>query len=405
MDSVCIDRSLIGTEKHLLFDSGFSWIDEPPVDSWLLSGDIDNDHPLNLDVLFKLHNIEIDTSLPYKHTHAMSLVMSGSSQEVPWSYVMPVRDHRAFVNNLINKTVEAIKELPKDYYIDIWKAGSQVLSSLRPAAIDTVLWNEMMENKPGNVHVVATFSPDKKGFAPKVKYNRFGTRTGRLTVSSGPNILTLKREFRKSLLKSSYPGGSIISIDFAALEARVLLYEAGGRCEEPDLYAMIARDVFHGSASRQQVKGAVISEVYGSSKHALGEALGITGQELDEFVSKVHNFFKISDLKKRVKDQFIKSGWITNRYNRRIMIDVPMDHIFVNYYAQSTGTDVVMLGFRDLLTRLRKLPGVRPLYVLHDALLVDCPPQHVAAIMSESAVKVKGYVQKFFIKPEIISSV
>ena len=379
------------------------WVDEPPTNAWLLSGDIENDHPFNLDVLLKLYSKKIDISLPHKHVTSMALVTHGSLGEIPWSYVMPAKEHRTFVNNLVNKAVEAINDLPKDYYIDTWKAGGQVLSSLRQAAIDVPTWSEIMEQRPGNVHVVETFMPDKKGFASKVKYNRFGTRTGRLTVESGPNILTLKREFRKKLIKSSSPEGSIISIDFAALEARVLLYEAGGRCEDPDLYSFIARDVFHGSANRQQVKGAVISEVYGSSKHALGEALGISGPDLDDFVMKVRVFFKINDLKKRVKDQFIKNGWITNRYNRRVLIDDPMDHIFVNYYAQSTGTDVVMLGFRDLLTRLRKLPGVRPLYVLHDALIIDCPKEHVDTVMKFDTVKVKGYVQKFFVKPEIVS--
>lgn len=403
MDAICIDRSLIGTEKHLVVDDGYTWIDEPPKDSWFLGMDPEHDHALSVNTLLRLHNHRIDVSPPERFVSAMSTVMSGSQGSIPWSFVMPQRDHRAFVDNLIKLTVEAIKTLPKDYYRDTWVSGTKVLASLRPASIDVGAWNDIVASRPGNLNVVETFKPDKRGIAQKIKYDRFGTRTGRLTVESGPNILTLKREFRKRLIRSSHVGGSIISIDFSALEARVLLYESGGRCDEQDMYTMIARDLFHGSASRQQIKGAVISEVYGSSKHVLGEALGIHGKELDAFVSKVKGFFKINDLKQRVKSQFVTEGWITNRYGRRVMIDDPLDHIFVNYYAQSTGADVAMQGFSDMISRMRKLPGVRPLYVLHDALIVDSPKEHVDAIMSENIAKVKGYVQKFYVKPEIMS--
>ena len=399
MAQVCIDRHIIGTEKHLLCNEGFSWVDDPPTDSWFLSAD-DADHTLSLNTLARLHGVSIDTSPPVHFKKAMHSLLSGSLAPVPWSHVMPRRSHRAFVNNLVNAAVVATNELPKEYYETAWRTAGLVLKSLKPAKVDVDAWDSLVAQNPPNMHVLQTFKPDKKGFSQKVSYDRFGTRTGRLTVKSGPGILTLKRDYRKQLLVSRYEGGCVISIDFAALEARVLLYEGGGRCDDPDMYSLIAKDVFGGSATRQQVKGAVISEVYGSSKSALGAALGIGGKDLDDFVSKVRNFFRISDLRKRVKEEYVKNGWITNRYGRRVQVDEPLDHILVNSYAQSTGVDVAMLGFHDIIQRMKKLSGVIPLYVLHDALLVDCPPEHIDAVMSEREAKVSGYVQKFFVKPE-----
>jgi DNA polymerase I-like protein with 3'-5' exonuclease and polymerase domains len=213
----------------------------------------------------------------------------------------------------------------------------------------------------------------------------------------------LKREYRSKLLRSVHPGGSILSLDFAALEARVLLYEAGGRCEETDLYGMIVRDVFHGEASRNAVKGAVISELYGSSREALGRALSIQGKELETFVSKIKRLFKTGALLKRVKAEFVKNGWITNRYGRRVKVDEPLNHIFVNYYAQSTGADVALLGFSEILSRLKLLEGIRPIFLLHDALIIDCPKEHVDAVKAQTSVKVAGYVQKFYVKVETVS--
>lgn len=256
-----------------------------------------------------------------------------------------------------------------------------------------------MEAGVGNVKAVSTFVPDHAGFAAPVVYDRFGALTGRLTVTHGPSILTLKREYRDLLVSDT--GGCIVSVDFAALEARVLLYEAGRRCDEPDLYGMIARDLGY---DRKAVKGAVISELYGSSKYALGKALGIEGRELNSFVRRVKAYFNTKELLSRIKAQFFETGRIINRYGRPVLIDDPMDHIFINYYAQSSGVDVTLLGFSLLVERLaRECPGVRPLYLLHDALILDVPLKYLDEVMATRAVTVPGYVQAFPLKVERLS--
>jgi DNA polymerase I-like protein with 3'-5' exonuclease and polymerase domains len=219
-------------------------------------------------------------------------------------------------------------------------------------------------------------------------------------VKSGPQILTLKREHR-DLVVPSMPNGKIMYVDFAALEARVLLYEAGGQCSDVDLYGMIARDLFGGTVSRDAVKLAVISELYGSGKHTLGETLQISGDPLDRFIAKIKGFFKTNDLKARVKDQYVKLGYIRNRHGRMVKIDEPIDRIFVNSYAQSTGVDVSLLGFNELLKSL-KHTKCRPLFVLHDALIVDVPEESVDELMQIESVKVPGYVQSFKLKVQMM---
>jgi hypothetical protein len=262
-------------------------------------------------------------------------------------------------------------------------------------------WAAFVETGLGNVPAVKSFKPGDDGFAKNVIYDRFKTLTGRLTVDSGPQILTLKREHR-SMLRSIYGNdGSIFALDFAALEARILLYEYGRKCEDVDLYGMMARELGY---DRKAVKAAVISELYGSSKRALGERLGIEGQELDEFVKKVKSYFNTSELLARIKPQFITSGKVINRHGRQVVVDEPLDNILIAYYGQSTGVDITMLGFNYVVKTLAKVaPRVRPVFLLHDSILLDVHNDDLAAVKLIDSVRVQGYVQRFPLRLEHVA--
>lgn len=390
----CIDSRLLGTEKNLLIDGGFSWIPTIPKDVWHLSGSCKLRSDRCLDTLGRLNHRPLDVSPPKKYANMMSTVMSGSCVSPPWSQVMTARDHRTFVEGLINSAKEALATFSKDYYTNVWVPQSRVLRSLQPAKVSDERFREVLAASGMNSRVIEGFRPGPSGYADPIEYDRFGTRTGRLTVESGPGILTVKKDFRDMIIPSN-PDGKIVYFDFAALEARVLLYEAGGRCDDVDMYSYINRELFGGTAERKAIKGAVISELYGSSKAALGAALGISGKDLDDFVGKVKGFFRTSDLKKRVKEEFLKTGCITNRHGRKIVIEEPLDHIFVNSYAQSTGVDVSLLGFSEIVDQFAGRPGIRPLFVLHDALILDVDYEDLEFVSNIKSVKVPGYVQKF----------
>lgn len=401
MEQICIDSSVLGTEKHLILDEGYLWSSTVPVGSWHLSGFSKLRSDRCLDTLLKLNGAEVDIAPPQKFVSAMSTLASGSTHQLPWSLIMPSDAHRSFVKRLVNLLKETFPTLNRGFYESTWVPQSHVLRSLVAPRIDRRRFEQILEESGMNHRVVDGFKPGIDGFATPVAYDRFGTRTGRLTVQAGPNILTIKKQYRDMIVPSR-PNGKIISLDFSALEARVLLYEAGGSCPDVDLYTHISSEVFGGSVDRKAAKGAVISELYGSSKAALGKVLGISGQDLDNFVFKVKSYFKTNELKKRVKDEFLRTGCITNRYGRRVAIEDPLDHIFVNSYAQSTGADVAFLGFSSIVRELESRPGVRPIFVLHDALILDVAPEDVPHILSIKDVKVPGYVQVFPIKPEII---
>jgi hypothetical protein len=311
---------------------------------------------------------------------------------------MPSQSYKGFVKNLIKYIADSIEELPKDYYKNTWCPGGQLLCSLKAARVDTSIYKEISANIEHDSGAFDTFRPGAGGYISSIVYDRFATRTGRLTVSSGPNILTLKKEYRR-MLKSTFSDGKICSLDFGALEARIILAEAGKSSSSPDLYASIAKDLFGDSIDRTIVKAAVISELYGASKNALASRLGISGYKLEEFITSIRTYFGVAELRKRLKAEFIKIGKIRNRHGRFLDLDDPQDHLFVNTYAQSTGVDVALLGFKAVMDRLGT-DGVRPLFVLHDALILDVRNDRLPDVESVSSVAVPGYDTEFPLKFE-----
>lgn len=398
----CLDSCLIGTDRHLVVDdAGFEWSSIVPSDTWWLTGEAKPGSDWCLDTVVRLVGAKLVAQPPERFVAAMSLLTGSLHGPVPWQKVMPSQEHQAFIRRLVDEAKVAMQPTALGYYRAIWCPGNAIFRALRPAMVNGSVWRDLMVAKEGNVPAIESFRPEADGFARPVSYDRFRTLTGRLTVDSGPQILTLKREHRGLIGSRHGKDGTVVALDFAALEARVLLYEYGRRCDDPDLYGMIAREL---GQDRKAIKGAVISELYGSSKHALGKHLGLQGKQLNDFVKRVKAYFNTAKLLKRVKDQFVATGYLENRYGRRVLVDEPLDHILINYYSQSTGVDVTMLGFSQVVQRLAATaPRTCPIFLLHDAMLLDVHNDELQEVQKISNVKVKGYVQAFPLRLEKVS--
>jgi len=236
-----------------------------------------------------------------------------------------------------------------------------------------------------------------------ISYDRFGTRTGRLTVQRGPPILTLKRQYR-DVFVSSFPGGRVLSLDFSALEARILLYAGGGECLEDDLYGSFAQELFGDRSKRKIVKGAILAEVYGASKATLASTLNLNWGDLEVFTRRIRDAFRLSYLRGQIRSQFERDGVVLNHYGRKVEIETPKDHILVNSFSQSTGVDVSLLGFTQISDRFIGDPRFKPLFVLHDALIVDVHPDLVREVSSISPLSIPQFQCPFPIKVEDFSS-
>jgi hypothetical protein len=396
----CLDNRLLGTAEHLVVADGtFWWAKTVPTETWHLDGMCKDDSDWCLDTVLRLAGSTPSVVPPEPFVREMS-TFSGSLEgvTVPWQKVMPAKAHQGFIKRLVGETVLAMEHAPLDYYRTVWVPGNGIFRALKPCSVDRSGWEALVKAGEGNVPAIRSFEPNDDGFADPVAYDRFKTLTGRLTVHAGPQILTLKREHRK-ILRSAYgEHGGIYSLDFAALEARILLYEYGRKCDELDLYGMIAKELGY---DRKAIKGAVIAKLYGMNDWALGKHLGIEGKELHTFLRSFDAHFSVDDLLKRVKAQFVATGKVINRYGRPVTIDEPQDNIFVSYYGQSTGVDVTMLGFKQVIDTLaQKAPRVRPVFLLHDAMLLDVHNDDLQHVQAITHVRVRGYVQRFPLKLE-----
>lgn len=399
MDRYVISSEVLGSELHMeVSATGFTLLSKIPPDVWTLSGQPRLDGGLCLDSAMRLGGCLPNLLPPERWVKAMTLL--GSPAPIPWSKVMPTDAYKGFVRGLVNSVVGNVDVLPKQYVRDTWTPGGALLGALRATKVDMAAWKEAMgELGDRSNGALETFRPGNGGWCPVVSYDRFGTRTGRLTVASGPNILTLKKEHRR-ILRSNFPDGSICSLDFSALEARIILMEAGVVPRDGDVYGQISNELFDGKVARDTVKVAVISELYGASKSLLGAKLGMKGTQLDGFVDKVRSYFKTNQLRKRLADELAKTGKIHNRFGRPLVIDDrESDHLLVNTYAQSTGVDVALLGFKSTLDRLGS-EGIRPLFVLHDAIILDVRGDRLHDVEHVATTTVPGYENNFPLKFE-----
>lgn len=289
-------------------------------------------------------------------------------------------------------------DLPFNYYETAWMAGSRVLAALKPARVDVDDLQRCLVEHGGNAVALEGFRPKRSGFSHPVSYDRFATRTGRLTVCEGPNILVLKKSCR-NVLRTSFEDGVVAYLDFRALEARIILAEAGRFSDADDMYDDVSKNLFGGRVTRDVVKTAVLAELYGISRSSLKARLGVSDKEIDAFIGAIRLHFGVETLKKRLRAEVENTGMIVNRFGRPIPVPAGQDNLLVNTYAQSSGVDVAMLGFDTVIQKLGG-EGIRPLFVLHDALILDVRGDRIHDVESLTSVPVASYDFSFPLKYE-----
>lgn len=397
MNRFLIDSSFLGSSKHIIGDhEGFILTETIPRDAWHLTGNFKNNKCL--DTLLRLNGNKLSL-IPEKYRNAISCVTSGSQDvNIPWRYVLPSDEFKIFFKNTVGEISNSFSNLPFDYYEKAWMSGSRVLASLRTAKIDLNALNEHIAKSDQVNPALESFKPKRSGFSRPITYDRFATRTGRLTVTDGPNILILKKDYR-DIISSSWAGGTICYLDFRALEARIVLAESGRYSDEEDLYDDIAKKQFCETIPRDIVKTAILSKLYGISRSALKTRLGISDIKLDGFIGTLEEYFGIDSLNSKLRNEHADSGLIRNRFGRPLQVPGGQDNLLINTYAQSTGVDVSMIGFDGILQKLGT-DGIRPLFVLHDAIILDVHPDRLCDVEGIKDIDICGYEKNFPIKFE-----
>jgi DNA polymerase-1 len=246
-------------------------------------------------------------------------------------------------------------------------------------------------------------------------FNLHSARTGRLS-SSRPNLQNQPPGTRP-MFGSRFPGGLILSFDFAQLEACVIACF----CEDPVLLSIFreGRD-FHimnaalmlgkdpgraikdgpdkdwgevTEADRQQAKGAVsFGLMYGRQDEALAQDLGIP---LEAATAMRTEYFArvpvLTEWIKRVVAWARRTGYVDTPFGRRRWLpDLHADDRFLRGEAERQAVNTPVQGAASDLTlaslvrierglKARGLSAV-PVVTVHDSIVVDSPREEAQAV-------------------------
>lgn len=180
---------------------------------------------------------------------------------------------------------------------------------------------------------------------PYIKYNPFGTKTGRLTTQkkSFP-ILTMDKRFRKVIK----PNNSwFVEFDYNAAEVRVLLGLLGVEQPHIDIHDYNAYELFDGKLTREESKKRIFSWLYNPNAE-------------DKELSKLYN-------RERIKEMFWDGKYVKTLFHRKIEAD---EYHSVNYIIQSTCSDMILdkaIAINDMLKgRKSKIA-----FIIHDSIVLD----------------------------------
>tara|TARA_A100001011_G_C14222947_1_gene805280 strand:+ start:155 stop:1369 length:1215 start_codon:yes stop_codon:yes gene_type:complete len=365
-----ISKDILGTSKSLVHssDGTFKWEDSPKSDYAV--GDASA--LISIAEIAKLLDINVNLEIGSQKQKNAFAELGVSERQIMWSSALPPQ---TFYNRL-RYISEEVKKIICAYgnteYGQTYKECKEFLRSLSRASVNVEKIQHYIENcksGPSVVSSLKSFLPPKgENYAPQAIYSQTSTSTGRLVVKSGPSILTLPAKNR-DILKSSV-GGKIFQVDFVSLEPRVMRY-VNNHPAPDDIYSDIKNKLFNSEIERKIVKLATLSALYGSSYRSISEITG-NKEASKNVVRRVRQYFEVDRMERGLMRILHEEKQIANYYGRPLKIEDPRPNILISHYVQSTAVDTALLGFSKLMKDLTLLKIV-PIYVIHDAVVVDVP--------------------------------
>ena len=205
----------------------------------------------------------------------------------------------------------------------------------------------------GHTHPHYKYAQKMLDSTARVRYNQFGTRTGRLTTTpqSFP-ILTLPRALRGAVkCKNDY----FVEVDFNGAEIRTLLGLLGKTQPTGDIHQFHLDHVFPAGMSRDQVKTAFFAWLYGSKK----------GIPIDTR-NALHNFYD----KEKLLASYWSNGTVTTHYGN--VIRNVSHHHALNYIVQSTAAELLLKQALKV-NHLLESQGAQSFmaFMIHDSVVLD----------------------------------
>ena len=181
--------------------------------------------------------------------------------------------------------------------------------------------------------------------SPRIRYNMFGTKTGRLSTKKNSfPILTLDKRHRGVLKPKN---DCFVELDFNAAELRTLLALSGYDQPSGDLHEWNAKNVFRGQVTRDEAKKRIFSWLYNPESE-------------DFLASRAYN-------REKILSKYWDGETIRTCFHREIAAD---GHHALSYLLQSTCSDMVLrqvIKVRELLRERRSSVA----FIIHDSVVLD----------------------------------
>jgi len=401
----CIHKDVLGSDLHLSFREGeFSWIRSVPDTYWLLG--LSESHPRSIEALCNATGVEISTMPSDSHANMWSVLRPSGVAGVPIIYSLGSTSLNKHLKQLVRKIDDLLSKYGSSYYANEFVTIRQFLQGFKRCGIDKGEVIKILNDDSQRNGSMGTFIPLDDGLLSAPIYNQTSSCSGRLTIKSGPSILTMRKD-RRHLLRPACLGRSIVQIDFISLEPRVALSIAN-REAEADVYEYIRREVLNCEVTRDVAKIATISALYGMSARRMSETIKESDLSLTKkILQTIRRYFKIPDLERDLTKQVRLEGSISSVYGRVMKIDDESKHILVNRFIQSTAADAALLGFSSMIDQMKdeKIDAC-PIFVIHDALLVDINNDDIDRLRKFilKSISLPGLLGNFPVSIEIISS-
>lgn len=399
-----INKSVLGTEFNLICSSD----GEVTKSEWIQTNILDTTSK-RARFLARIYGFKIPEFPSIKFQNSMEIFRE-NLKTIPWHSIMPLEVYRQELKGYIKELQNTFGNLDISYIESVYDQQTVLFESLMPAKIDVELYSQFLENKFGEQDSIKTFTPNHKGYADKVFYDRIGSKTGRLTVFKGPHILNLKTEYR-DILKSRFgTDGKVYYLDFSSLEPRVLLAINGQKDIPEDIYSFVSSEI-GGNLPREAIKQVLLTKIYGGSDDLIINNLKKTVATPEDVIKLIVEYFRIDELRKNLSQQYydLDGEKIYNKYGRPILCKETPAYKLINYYVQSTSVDVALFGFTNMIKRIRDaglVDEIVPIFILHDGIFLDVHNKHgslLEKISKAGSVGIKGFENiDFHLKTERI---
>jgi len=260
----------------------------------------------------------------------------------------------------IKTLIDACKRVIEDsYYAGQYQTQNLLLDSFQSANVDLSLLRQQDDN------VIDAFTANAEGQCARIEYDNYGSSTGRMSVKSGPKILTMSKELRHIFRSSWGDEGTLLSVDYNALEPRVIMTLMGVKTLPADIYTSIGEKLQLAHVSRKTLKLMILAILYGMARKNFIVKF-MSEQDPDVAYDRIRDELGVKDILTRIK-QDMQDGFIRNHYGRPLSCE--NESLYVNHFTQSTAVDVACEGFLNLVKDNSDI--IRPIFILHDELVVD----------------------------------